>query len=129
MDDRYEKTAINGKGIFQMITLVTCSNCGKDRGINFEFAITEWAKRCGKCGEQGCHEKSFKFCSLKCSKLYLIKLDNHRCSEHYVCEGAELDKTLKKVIKVWVACSICRKLEFIPYKKGMKIKGLKHYQM
>ena len=108
-----------------MITVVTCNNCGKDKGINYEFTITKWDKYCKECGNNPHHDTSFSFCSLRCSRLYIAKLEKHKCKEHYSCNGLQMQKD--KIKKVWAACSICHKLDVIPYRKGMKIKGLERY--
>lgn len=111
-----------------MFREVICDNCGKGQGINYEFSITEWEERCSKCGEQKSSEKAFEFCSLRCSRIYIHKLENHKCSGHYRCIGLDLyNVKTGRIREVWVSCRICRKMESIPYKKGMKVEGLKHF--
>ena len=111
----------------KMLIHITCNNCGKGKGINYKFEVTEWEEPCNKCGEHKYSEKTFNFCSLRCSRLYIAKLEKHKCNEHYACRGLELEKDMKKIKKAWVACEVCHKLEFVSYKKGMKIKGMENY--
>ena len=107
-----------------MFTQVTCNNCGIGKGINYIFTITEWEKYCRSCGSHPSHEKTFDFCSLRCSRLYINKLEKHKCDDHYICKGVDAGK----IKRVFAMCGVCHKDAWIPYRKGMNIKGMERYE-
>lgn len=111
-----------------MITIITCKNCGTEKGVHIDMTINKFETPCKKCGNSDNIGKSYSFCSLKCVKSFVSKLIRHKCSTHYYATWKSIDEK-RKITHIGVTCNICNKNDKVKIPTKLKIKGMQYFNL